>query len=59
MGEQAGGRGAGAHRRLTGLPRVQGAKLQDDQEAPDQVVSLELKKFCKQCQKHTVHDETK
>jgi large subunit ribosomal protein L33 len=28
-------------------------------KSPDATVALEIKKFCKQCQRHTLHRETK
>ncbi|WP_437928253.1 50S ribosomal protein L33 [Sorangium sp. So ce291] len=56
MGEQAGGWRAARIAVSLACSECK-ARNYKTTKAPDQVVSL--KKFCKQCKKHTVHNETK
>ncbi|APR85879.1 MAG: 50S ribosomal protein L33 [Minicystis sp.] len=61
MSEQAGGRGAGGGRIPVTLACSEcKARNYKTTKSPDLVgKALELKKYCKQCQRHTLHRETK
>jgi large subunit ribosomal protein L33 len=60
-GEQAGGRDAGVEsmQRIPVTLACSECKARNYKKTKSPGKTLEMKKFCKQCQRHTLHRETK